>query len=242
MTVTREEVLGALAGVRDPELDEPITTLGFVSDVTVKGAASGAGSEVEITLRLPTFFCSPNFAYIMAEDAHKSLLELPAVSGASVLLENFHVGEEIESGVSSGAGFDEAFSGFSDTSGEDLDEVRDTFKRKAFIRRQEMLCRILMGEGSTPEELSRMTLGEAREVEDSEELAVYLDRRAELGFDTAPQAPLLLSMYGSPVPGEAVIDHLRRAKLTRVSVEGNGMFCQELLKTRYAKERSRLGA
>lgn len=234
MTVTREEVLGALAGVRDPELDEPITALGFVSDVDV------AGDAVSITLRLPTFFCSPNFAYIMAEDAREALLDLPQVEAADVLLADFHVGEEITTGVGSKAGFDSAFSGFTDeTSGDDLDEVRDTFRRKAFVRRQEMLARVLMREGATPAELARTKLGE---VAPSPERDVYLDRRLELGFDVGEDAPLLLSAHGSPVPEEAVVAHLKHAKLTRISVEGNGMFCQELLHARYSKTKERLGA
>ena len=31
--ISREAVLDALTGVRDPELDEPVTALGFVSEV-----------------------------------------------------------------------------------------------------------------------------------------------------------------------------------------------------------------
>ncbi|AHY47018.1 protein of unknown function DUF59 [Rubrobacter radiotolerans] len=230
---TESDVLDALAGVRDPELDEPVTTLGFVSSVTVDGP------EVSVTLRLPTFFCSPNFAYIMAEDSKRLVADLPGVETVKVRFENFHVGREIESGLDSDAGFDAAFSSFSETSGEDLTELRETFKRKAFIRRQEMLCRKLLRSGATPRDLARMTLGE---VSPSEELSVYLDRRAELGFSAADDAPLLLSAHGAPVPEDAVVAHLKNAKLTRISVEGNGMFCQELLKVRYAKEKSRLGA
>lgn len=232
MSLTREKVLDVLAGVRDPELDEPITTLGFVSGVSVEG------SNVSVTLRLPTFFCSPNFAYMMAEDSKRLLMGLAEVGGVKVNLENFHVAEEIESGLEDDRGFDAAFSGFSETSGEDLTELRDIFKRKAFIRRQEMLCRELMREGATPTELANLSLGE---VVPSDEREVYLDRRGELGFDTSDDSPLLLSMYGATIPEDAVVMHLKNAKLTRVSVEGNGMFCQELLKVRYAKEKDRLG-
>jgi metal-sulfur cluster biosynthetic enzyme len=48
MTVDKARVLDALSGVRDPELDDPITELGFVSDLKVEGEA------VNIRLRLPT--------------------------------------------------------------------------------------------------------------------------------------------------------------------------------------------
>ena len=60
---SRAEVLDALSGVRDPELDEPLTDLGFVSDLRVEG------DVVSVRLRLPTYFCAANFAYLMVGDA-----------------------------------------------------------------------------------------------------------------------------------------------------------------------------
>ena len=52
-----DRVLAALGTVYDPELDEPITALGFV------GACSASGrGEVAVRLRLPTPQCAPNFA------------------------------------------------------------------------------------------------------------------------------------------------------------------------------------
>ena len=54
LTLTRQEaVTAALAVVNDPELDEPITDLGFVRSVAIDG------SSVTVHLRLPTSFCSP---------------------------------------------------------------------------------------------------------------------------------------------------------------------------------------
>ena len=46
---TASSVIEALAEVRDPELDEPITRLGFVTFCDVS-----ADGEVELVLRLPT--------------------------------------------------------------------------------------------------------------------------------------------------------------------------------------------
>ena len=65
MTATITSGLGvriwaALATVMDPELDEPITDLGFVRSHAVHG------DDVEVHLRLPTFFCSPSFACMVA--------------------------------------------------------------------------------------------------------------------------------------------------------------------------------
>jgi len=71
---TRERVLEALSEVHDPELDEPITSLGFVTSCAVS-----ADGDVEILLRLPTPQCAPNFAYLMAADARNVLRRLPDV-------------------------------------------------------------------------------------------------------------------------------------------------------------------
>ena len=48
--------------VMDSELDEPVTEMGFIETVVVD-AAEG----VDITFRLPTYWCSSNFAFLMAQ-------------------------------------------------------------------------------------------------------------------------------------------------------------------------------
>ncbi len=69
----RERIWAALGTVRDPELDESITDLTFVSEV---GVLKG---DVAVTLRLPTYFCAPNFAYLMVADAHDAVAAIPGV-------------------------------------------------------------------------------------------------------------------------------------------------------------------
>ncbi|MEU0266447.1 iron-sulfur cluster assembly protein, partial [Nocardioides sp. NPDC006303] len=72
------EAYAALHAVVDPELDEPITDLGFVRSLTVSPTSSdGETARVEAHLRLPTSFCSPNFAYLMASDTKDALTALP---------------------------------------------------------------------------------------------------------------------------------------------------------------------
>jgi len=102
----REQVLAALDGVIDPELDEPITTLRFVSSVTVTPAR-----EVEVLLRLPTPQCAPNFAFLMAADARDAVRRLPEVRGVTVHLEDHYTGQEINAALSRGEGFTGAFPG-----------------------------------------------------------------------------------------------------------------------------------
>ena len=74
-------MLAALEAVRDPELDEPITSLGFVASCTVS-----ATGDVAVGLRLPTYFCAPNFAFPMGGDAHAGGAALDGVAGALIAL------------------------------------------------------------------------------------------------------------------------------------------------------------
>jgi len=62
-----------LDAVRDPELDEPVTALGFVSSCTVSD-----DGDVHVRLRLPTFFCAPNFAFLMVADAYDAVAAVEA--------------------------------------------------------------------------------------------------------------------------------------------------------------------
>ena len=71
----RAHVLDALGTVYDPELDEPITSLRFVTSCDVS-----ADGDVDVRLRLPTPQCAPNFAFLMAADARDAVRRLPEVA------------------------------------------------------------------------------------------------------------------------------------------------------------------
>jgi metal-sulfur cluster biosynthetic enzyme len=225
VTPTEAAVLGALSGVRDPELDEPITDLKFVADLRV------AEDAVDVRLRLPTPFCAPNFAYLMVADAKEAVLSIPGVREARISLDDHHASGEINAGMAEDRGFEGTFPG--ETEGESLDELRTIFRRKSFVARQEKLCRALLAEGYSSEELAEMRL---EEVPVSEAFEKYLSRREELGLDVSAEAPFVVDPDGNTIPEEAVVEHLRFAKLTRLSIEGNAGFCRELLATRYGIE------
>jgi metal-sulfur cluster biosynthetic enzyme len=224
--IERQAVLDALSGVRDPELDEPVTDLGFVSELKVEGDTVG------VRLRLPTYFCAPNFAYLMVADAKEAALSVPGVRRADVVLVDHYASEELNTGVSAEGGFDAAFPG--ETEGPDLEELRTIFRRKSFVSRQEQLCRILLSEGRSPLELAAMRLGDLPPSQDFEQ---YLQRRQELGLDISEDAPLVVDPDGNRVPEEAVVQHLRFAKTVRVSIEGNAGLCRGLLDVRYGGAR-----
>jgi len=96
----REALLAALETVRDPELDEPITSLGFVTSCTVS-----ADGDATVRLRLPTYFCAPNFAFLMVADAYDAVSALPGVRRAEVVLEDHFASDAINGGVAAQAGF-----------------------------------------------------------------------------------------------------------------------------------------
>ena len=92
--------------MRDPELDEPITALGFVASATVSAAG-----DAQVRLRLPTYFCAPNFAYLMVADAYDAVTALPGVRRAEVVLDGHFASDAINGGVAAQAGFAKSFDG-----------------------------------------------------------------------------------------------------------------------------------
>jgi hypothetical protein len=149
------------------------------------------------------------------------------VGRAEVVLEDHFAAAEVTAGVAQGRGFAGTFP---DLAAGELDDLRRQFRRKAFVARQDRLCRRLLAGGCPPEQLAAMMLGD---LPADDETDLYLARRAELGYDAGPDAPLLVDGQGRPVPPDAAEDFLRVGRATRVSIEGNAGFCRGLLATRY---------
>jgi len=220
----QEAVTAALDTVTDPELDRSLVELGFA------GAAVDGPGHVTVELRLPTFWCAPNFAYLMVQDAHDAVARVPGVESVSVRLQDHFAAEEISSGVAQGRSFDDAFDELADGGG--LDALRRLFHVKAFTSRQERLLRRLLG-GSTPGEVARMRVADLEPAHlDCRE---YLDKRRRLGLSVDPTAPLAVRPNGEAIAEEELITYLDRARMTRVSVDANTAFCSSMLATRYGK-------
>ena len=231
MTDLRDAVWRALGTVLDPELDEPITDLDFVESCTVSDPGPGgdaAGAVATVRLRLPTFFCAPNFSFLMVADAYDAVSAVPGVGRADVTLADHHASEEINGGVAAHAGF---VGTFGDEAGAELDELRAQFLRKAALAGQDRVARPLVDAGAGPDELAGLTLGD---VPPSVELTRLRQRREALGLPHDDAAPLLVHADGSRVASAQVPLHLRRARLQRIGIETNGEYCKSLLKTRYA--------
>ena len=215
--------LAALGTVRDPELDEPITSLGFVTSCAVS-----ADGDARIRLRLPTYFCAPNFAFLMVADAYDAVSAVPAVRSTEVVLEDHFASDAINGGVAAQAGFAASFDGEAVS---ELHGLRADFLRKAVMAGTDQVCRPLLAAGASRASLLAMTLGE---VPASAALDRLRQRRAELGLPAGPGAPLLIDpATGERIREEAAPLHLRRARSTRVSIEANSSICRGMLRHRY---------
>ena len=214
------DAYAALDAVLDPELDEPITDLGFVKSLTVDGG------RVTVHLRLPTSFCAPNFAYLMAADAKDALRTAPGVTAVTVLLDDHHDSDLINRGLAADAGYRGTFGHEAD---EDLEQLRLTFRRKAHQAAMERALTVLL-RADEHVDLHGVRLADLPDVSATHAL---LRRREALGLATDPSAPVLVDHDGTPFPREEVPLRLRFARSVRISIEGNSHFCRGLLRTRY---------
>ena len=213
-------VLDALAEVHDPELDEPITSLGFVAscEVTPEG-------DVEVVLHLPTPQCAPNFAFLMVADARRVVRRLPKVREVTILLHDHYTGEEINGAVNRGDGFTGAFPG--ETADDELRNLRELFLRKALVGRQSRLCESLLSKGHSAEEIVSQTVADLPDVPDARRCVTL---RRHLGLPDGPETPAFILPTGEPITADELIRWLRTARLMRLSLEVNGGICRSLLR------------
>jgi metal-sulfur cluster biosynthetic enzyme len=223
----RERVLDALAHVYDPELDEPITELGFIGSCEVSPAG-----DVDVMLRLPTPQCAPNFAFLMGADSRQVVRQVPGVRDVGVRFEDHYTGEEINAALARGEGFTGAFPG--ETDDDDLESLRELLARKALIARQSKLCEQLREQGVDDPELMAMTVAQLPATPGA---ARVLQLRRMLGIATDAGAPAFVQANGEPVRAEQLTRWLRAARLVRVSLEANGEICRGLLQARHPRHR-----
>jgi metal-sulfur cluster biosynthetic enzyme len=220
----REAVLRALDAVIDPELDEPITDLGFVHTVDLS-----PDGDLEVHLRLPTSFCAPNFAYLMASDTKDVLVKLDWTREVTVELDDHHDSDIINTGLAADAGYRGTFAHEAEYG---LDELRVTFQRKAHTAAMERcLTALLRAEPERPV----ADLGEVRirDLSADDATAALLRRRRDIGLATAPDDLVMVDHTGTGYAPDDVPMALRRARSTRISIDGNAHFCRGLLRTRY---------
>jgi metal-sulfur cluster biosynthetic enzyme len=228
MTVSAAAVWDAIDGVVDPELDRSLVELDFVRSVEV------GGGDVHVALRLPTYWCSPNFAYLMVGDAQEALRRVPGAERVRVDLVDHFAGERITEAIQAGLSFQEAFP---DQAEGELDELRRKFRLKAFVVRQEPVLRAVrkaIGDAGAV----ALTLGDGAPLEgvEAEEWSEYLRRRRDLGMGDGPAELAFTDAQGAPLEAEGLDHYLRLARSVRISLQSNTEFCTGLLAARYDGE------
>jgi metal-sulfur cluster biosynthetic enzyme len=253
-TITEEQVYAAIADVLDPELDETLVKLGFIDSVRVEGA------DVTVTYKLPTYWCAPNFAYLMAADLRARVQSLPWVREARIVLLDHFAEDEITGGINRDLSFAQAFPG--DGCGEDLnlEELRRTFLRKGFLMRQDTLLRKMLRAGLDEQTILTLRVGDIiiDELADAAFVTtptgvvrldkagrcamLYLRKGKLLGLPQGEQEPLIIDDEGQPIAPGGLKDFLRRSRSVRMNILFNTSFCQGLFQTRYGHGPQQAGA
>ena len=224
--LTPASVWDALAGVYDPELDESITSLRFVS-----GCEVSEGGDVSVRLRLPTPQCAPNFAFLMAADARRVVRAVPGVREVRIVLEDHYTGDEINGAMARGEGFTGAFPG--ETADDDLEALRELFVRKALVARQGRVCEALLRSGVSEDRVVAMRVAD---LPAGGEAARCLQLREQLGIAVGVAAAAFVTASGEPLDAAGLGRWLRMARLVGTSLEANGGICRSMLEFRHNLE------
>lgn len=225
------EVWACLDRVMDPELDEPITDMGFVEQVSVDDMAG-----VTVMFRLPTYWCSPNFAFLMAQGIKREVDALPWVQGSNVWIEDHLAANEMNAVVNAGGAFSDAFAEL--RNGEDLDALRETFDRKAFQRRQEVVIKALIAKTQLIEDVLSTPLGALLELtfddpEDMKQTGRYLDLLQRKGLAKEPGDRAFPTYEGNAITAQDFEEYMNLLRSVRINMEFSGSLCRGLKRSRY---------
>jgi metal-sulfur cluster biosynthetic enzyme len=225
------ELWRCLKAVDDPELDEPVTEMGFVERADI--AADGS---VEVGFRLPTYWCSPNFAFLMLDDIRTALDGLSWSPAYHITLHDHMFAEEVNKGIAEGRSFADIFGSLAEET--DMEALREKFRQKAFKRRQEAVILDFRAMGIGDSEVARMTLGafDAIEIADGEigkRRARYRQALVRRLPELVPQEPVIVTYDGQRVFAEDLPAYLAELRSVRINMEFNGALCRGLKTTRY---------
>jgi metal-sulfur cluster biosynthetic enzyme len=224
-------VWDAVAAVCDPELDEPVTEMGFVERIEV-----GEDGLVRLDFRLPTYWCSPNFAFLMLDGVRRAVEALPWRPRHRITLHDHLFAEQVNQGVAAGRRFQDIFEELAP--GENLDALALKFQMKAFQRRQEALLGSLREAGWSPSEM--LALDRSSLDDPPKALSAVFVRYAEAFAARFPKAeggdPVIVDWDGVAVDVAGFAEHLARLRLVRINMEFNGALCRGLKEVRYREK------
>ncbi|ESS04745.1 MAG: putative metal-sulfur cluster biosynthetic enzyme [uncultured archaeon A07HR67] len=226
--------------VEDPELARSIVDLDYIDAIEVDG------DRVEVRFTLPTAWCSPAFAWMMATDARDEVETLDWVSEARIELCDHMHSKEITTGVNARDGFGETFP---DADG-DVAAVRAAIADKARVARQREAVQALLDAGVDPEQVVALEradvdiVGDEAHVDldglsvvvDAAPVADYLDRVTTSGHVTAPDDTLFLTPEGDPIAADRLDVVQKRSRLATVNMGGQGAVCDALHRARHGPD------
>jgi metal-sulfur cluster biosynthetic enzyme len=225
------DVWRCLQGVTDPELDESVVELNFISRVEVDSE-----NRVHIEFRLPTYWCAANFSFLMADDMRRAVMALDWVEGVSVVLGEHMYADKINAGLANGLSFQDTFGVEADG---DLDDLRRNFLIKAFQRRQAVLLNHLAGAGLAPATIVSLTLAELGDLPVDDEGAKliqrYLERRGVVG-SLCGDAPAFIDAEGTPLKADSLSTYVSGLRRVGINAEFNSALCRGLLSVRFDLE------
>lgn len=237
-TPTCEAVRSQLDKVTDPELDRSIVALEYIKAIVIDD------SEVTVRFTLPTAWCSPTFAWMMAEDARNAVSSLGSISNVTIeLLDHMHA-EEINYGVNEGVPFDSVFEDADGT----IEDIRRKFERKARIARQYTAIDTLRTAGLTNQQIvdfrqsdveSEMSDGRLMiRLEglyicvDADPLLKYLAKAEAVGIGTHRDERLFRTADGDPIEARDLDEVQAFSRLTRANMGGQESICSSLHQAR----------
>jgi metal-sulfur cluster biosynthetic enzyme len=225
-------IWSALDAVTDPEIDEAVTSLGFITAVDILG-----GEKVAIEFRLPTYWCAPNFAFLMASDMRDAVSNLSWVRNVSVTLCDHFCANLINRGVEQRQNFRDAFPGETDG---DLDALRTKFLGQAFQRRQEMLIRHLLRVRYDPDWIENASVNDLMDAPLDDQgdrlrnLYLMMWRRTRPSPSVENERAFTTENL-EPIPPGQLNVYLRKISAARHNSEFNGVFCRSVLTVRKSR-------
>ncbi|SCB31909.1 iron-sulfur cluster assembly protein [Rhizobium multihospitium] len=225
------ELWRRLGTVNDPELDEPVTEMGFVERAEILG-----DGRVEVDFRLPTYWCSPNFAFLMLEDLKIALEALSWSPAYRITLHDHMFAEEVNKGIADGRNFAEIFRSLADETS--LEEVREKFRQKAFKRRQEAVILDLRATGLSDREIVGMRLTDLDALYAGDDETAKRGRRYREALlsrrpDLRSHDNAIVDWDSRTVEADGLAAHLADLRSVRINMEFNGALCRGLKQTRY---------
>lgn len=239
-TPTREAVVDRLDRVDDPELDRSIVELEYIDTIEI------TGGSVHVAFVLPTAWCSPAFAWMMATGIRDEVCSLEGVESVSVDLKDHMHAAEVNHGVNEGLAFEDAFEDADDG----IEAVRERLDEKARLARQFHAFEALRDAGVTPAQIADLRReqvdlecqsdragvslhdGAVTVAVPIEPLTDYLEKAAATGVvDDADDRVFADHKCESVSPSDFAAVR-RRSRVANANITGQGAICSALHESR----------